>query len=101
MSILTKVAKKTEIPTGTGKVVEVAGKTVAVFNCEGMFYAIDNTCKHRGGPLGEGSLSGTTVTCPWHGWEYDVSSGECTMDRSITVQKFDVTVDGDDLLIAI
>ena len=101
MAVLTKVAKTSEIPVGSGKVVEVGGKTVAVFNCEGTFYAIDNTCKHRGGPLGDGSLSGTTVTCPWHGWEYNVTSGECTADRSITVQKFDVKVEGDDILISV
>ena len=101
MPTLTKVAKKADIPTGTGKVVAAGGKTVAVFNCEGTFYAIDNTCKHRGGPLGEGSLSGTTVTCPWHGWEYDVKSGACQLDASITVQTFDVTVDGDDILVSL
>ncbi len=101
MAVLTKVAKKSEIPPGTGKAIEVGGKTIAVFNCEGTFYAVDNTCKHRGGPLGEGSLAGTTVTCPWHGWEYDVTSGECATDSSITVQKFDVKVEGDDLLVSI
>ena len=101
MAVLTKVAKKSDIPPGTGKVIEVGGKTVAVFNCEGNFYAIDNTCKHRGGPLGEGSLSGTTVTCPWHGWEYDVTSGACQMDPAITVQKFDVKVEGDDILVSV
>ena len=101
MAVLTKVAKTSEIPVGSGKVVEVGGKTVAIFNCEGAFYAIDNTCKHRGGPLGEGSLSNTTVTCPWHGWEYDVTTGECAMDRSIKVQKFDVKVEGDDILVSV
>ncbi len=98
---MTKVAQKSEILPGTGKVVEVGGKTIAVFNCEGTFYAVDNTCKHRGGPLGEGSLSGTTVTCPWHGWEYNVISGECHMDSSIKVQKFDVKVEGDDILVSV
>ena len=101
MPTLTKVAKKTDIPPGTGKVIEAGGKTIAVFNCEGTFYAIDNTCKHRGGPLGEGTLSGTTVTCPWHGWEYDVSLGACTMDASIKVQQFDVKVEGDDILLSV
>lgn len=97
----TRVASTAEIPSGSGKVVEVGGKTLAVFNCDGTFYAIDNTCLHRGGPLGEGSLSGTTVTCPWHGWEYDVRSGACTMDESVKVQRFDVTVEGDDILVAL
>ena len=101
MPTLTKVAKASEIPPGTGKVIETGGKTFALFNCEGTFYAIDNTCKHRGGPLGEGSLAGTTVTCPWHGWEYDVSTGECQMDSSIKVQKFDVKVDGDDIFVSV
>jgi NAD(P)H-dependent nitrite reductase small subunit len=101
MAVLTKVAKAAEIPPGTGKVIEAGGKTLAVFNCEGAFYAIDNTCKHRGGPLGEGMLSGTTVTCPWHGWDYDVTTGACAMDDSIKVQKFDVKVEGDDILVAV
>ena len=101
MAVPTRVAKTSDIPAGTGKVVEVGGKTVALFNCEGTFYVIDNACKHRGGPLGDGSLSDTTVTCPWHGWEYDVKTGECMMDRSITVQKFDVKVEGDDILISL
>ena len=101
MAVLTKVAKTADIPAGTGKAVEVGGKMIAVFNCDGTFYAVDNVCKHRGGPLGEGSLAGTTVTCPWHGWQYDVTSGACQMDPSIAVQQFDVKVEGDDLLISV
>ena len=101
MAVLTKVAKRSEIPAGTGKVVDVEGKAIAVFNCDGTFYAIENTCKHRGGPLGEGMLSGTSVTCPWHGWEYDVTSGVCSMDASIKNQTFAVKVDGDDVLISL
>ena len=101
MGQFTKVATKSEISTGSGKAVEINGKTIAVFNCDGTFYAIENTCKHRGGPLGEGSLAGTTVTCPWHGWEYDVSTGECQMDSSIKVQKFDVKVEGDDIFVSV
>ena len=97
----TKVAKTSDIPAGTGKVVEAGGRTIAVFNADGTFYAIDNTCAHRGGPLGEGTLSGKTVTCPWHGWEYDVASGACQMDASITVQRFDVKVEGDDIVVSI
>ncbi|MBI1992419.1 MAG: Rieske (2Fe-2S) protein [Candidatus Omnitrophica bacterium] len=101
MAVMTKVATKAEIPAGNGKVVEVGGKTIAVFNCDGTFYAVDNTCVHRGGPLGEGSLSGTTVTCPWHGWEYDVASGTCLTNPAAKIQRFDVKVDGDDVLISI
>ena len=101
MAQLTKVAAVADIPAGTGKAVEVGGKTIAVFNCDGTFYAIDNTCKHRGGPLAEGMVSGTSVSCPWHGWEYEITTGECTMDPSIRVQRFDVKVDGNDILISV
>ena len=101
MAEFVRVASASEIAPGTGKVVEVGGKTLAVFNAAGTFYATENACKHRGGPLGEGALNGTTVTCPWHGWEYDVRSGECQMDPSIKVQQFDVKVQGDDVLIAV
>ena len=101
MMTFTKVATKSDIPKGAGKAVEVGGKTIAIFNCDGTFYAIDNTCKHRGGPLGEGMLGGTSVTCPWHGWEYDVTTGACAMDASIKVQKYDVKVEGDDILVAV
>ena len=101
MASFTKVASASEIPTGTGKTVEVGDKSIAVFNCDGTFYAVDNTCKHQGGPLGEGDLSGTSVTCPWHGWEYDVTTGACSMDASISVQKFNVKVEGQDVLVSL
>ena len=101
MAQLTKVASRSDIPPGSGKVVQAGGKTIAIFNCDGQFYAVDNACKHRGGPLGEGTVSGTSVTCPWHGWEYDVTTGACQMDASITVQAFPVTVQGDDVLVSV
>ncbi len=101
MASFTKVASTSDIPAGTGKTVEVGGKSIAVFNCDGTFYAVDNTCKHQGGPLGEGNLFGTSVACPWHGWEYDVTTGACAMDSSISVQKFSVKVEGEDVLVSV
>ena len=101
MGQVTKVAKAAEIPVGSSKVVEAGGKTIAVFNCEGRFYAIENTCKHRGGPLGEGRVAGKTVSCPWHGWEYDVTSGECTADPAIKLQTFAVSIEGDELVVCV
>lgn len=70
-----KVVTAVEIAPGTGKVVQAAGKILAVFNIEGKFYAIDNACTHVGGPLGRGKLGGTIVTCPLHGSRFDVTSG--------------------------
>ena len=101
MAEFTRVAKTSEIPAGGGKVVEAGGKTLAIFHCGGTWYATDNTCVHRGGPLGEGSLSGTTVTCPWHGWEYDVTTGVSIANPSAKVQTFDVKVEGEDIFVSV
>ena len=76
MSDYITVASVSEIPPGTGRTVEVAGVWIAVFNLNGTFYAIDNTCPHAGGPLGEGKVCGNDVECPWHGWKFNIVSGE-------------------------
>jgi nitrite reductase (NADH) small subunit len=98
MAKLTRLADATEIPPGQGKVVEAEGKTLAVFNCDGVFYAIDNTCAHRGGPLGEGDLDGTIVTCPWHGWQWDVTTGANAMNAAVKVGCYPVKVEGGSVL---
>ena len=75
MAEFIKVAITTEIAPGESKAVEAGGKTIALFNIDGIFYAIDNTCTHRGGPLSEGMIVGTEVTCPWHGAVFDITTG--------------------------
>ena len=95
----TRIASLADIPEGTGKTVELAGKKIALFNVGGKFYAIDNDCKHRGGPLGEGTLDGATVTCPWHGWEYDVTTGTSLDDANIKMGCYAVKLEGDDILL--
>jgi nitrite reductase (NADH) small subunit len=79
-----RVAGVNEVPPGKGVVAKVGGKEIAVFNVEGAFFAIDNTCTHRGGPLGEGVLRGTTVNCPWHGSGFDVTSGQAVAPPAST-----------------
>lgn len=101
MANFVRVAQVGDVPPGTGKCIEANGKQIAVFNVGGTFHAIDNTCLHRGGPLGEGELDGTTVTCPWHGWEYDVTSGKNIMDETVCVDRFEVKVEGDAVLVAV
>jgi nitrite reductase (NADH) small subunit/3-phenylpropionate/trans-cinnamate dioxygenase ferredoxin subunit len=71
----TKAATVQEIPAAKGKQVNVDGKMIALFNANGSFYAIDDTCPHRGGPLSEGELQGTEVVCPWHNACFDVTTG--------------------------
>ena len=76
MAGFVKIAKSDEIQSGQGKMIEVDGKKIALFNVDGAFHAIDDTCAHRGGPLSEGDLDGNQVTCPWHGGVFDVTTGE-------------------------
>ena len=95
----TKVAKVSEIQQGAGIVVEANNQQIALFNVEGSFYAIDNICHHQGGPLGEGYLEGAVVTCPWHAWTYNVKNGECESVPGIKQKRFDVKVEGDDILV--
>ncbi len=101
MADFVKAAKTEDLGPSSAKVIEVAGKTLALCNVDGKFYAMDNTCLHRGGPIGEGSIDGTTVTCPWHGWQYDITTGQATMNPSAKLTCYETKVEGDDVLVSI
>ena len=102
MANFVKAASVGDVPPGTGKCVEVNGKEIALFNLDGAFHAIDNTCLHRGGPLGEGEVDGTLVTCPWHGWQYDILTGKnIGDDTGAGVARYDVKVEGDAVLVGV
>ena len=101
MAELVKIADKNDFKEGQGKIIQVKGKTIALFLHEGNFYAIDNTCKHMGGPLGEGELEDGNVVCPWHGWKYNIKTGVNALIPSIKVNTYDVKVDGNDVKIEI
>ena len=96
-----KVASKNEIQSGRGKVVDLNGKEIAVLNDNGKFFAIENTCAHMGGPLGEGNCSKETVTCPWHGWTYNLKTGKNTFNEEIKLNVYEVKIDKNDILIKI
>ena len=74
------VAKIEELPPGTCKSVEAQGILIALCNVGGTVYALDNTCPHAGGPIGEGTIIGDVITCPWHGWRFNVRTGERPTD---------------------
>jgi len=101
MAEFVKVARLSELTPGSAKVVEVMGKSIALFNVGGKIYATDNTCLHQGGPLGEGELMGEVVVCPWHQWEYNVRTGENVDDNSLKIATFPVQVDGSDIKVAV
>jgi len=71
------VAQIADLEPGTCRSVELQDVSLALFNIEGKIYALDNTCPHAGGPLGEGTVEGTQVACPWHGWKFDIPTGTC------------------------
>lgn len=95
-----EVAKVTDIKSGEGKALEVNGVALALFNVNGTFHALANTCPHRGGPLGEGQLDGSTITCPWHGWQFDVTTGDNAFGAG-GVKKYTVKVEGDKVLVEV
>ena len=100
MSTFSKACAVSDVAPGAAKLVAVDGKEIALFNVDGTFYALDNECPHRGGPLGEGDLEGCIVTCPWHAWQYDVRTGESITD-DLKVARYDVKVEGGDVLVAV
>lgn len=102
MSTAVKVATTSELPPGSSKLVEANGQPVALFNVDGDYFAIDDACPHADGPLNEGELDGNIVTCPWHGAQFDVTTGKvlCAPARS-DVKSYPVTVDGDDVLVEV
>ena len=72
-----KVAKTSDLADGAAQELTIEGQSIALFKISGKFYAIANHCMHRGGPLATGYIEGSKVTCPWHGWEFDVKTGDC------------------------
>ena len=88
-----RVAAADELVTGEGRVVEVEGRELALFNVDGVYHCIENACPHRGGPLGEGDLEGRVVSCPWHAWRWDVTTGANTNNPAVRVAAYPVTVE--------
>ena len=88
-----------ELPPGAIREFQVGGKAVAVANVEGKFFAINNECLHRGGPLGEGELDRQVVTCPWHGWEFDVTNGQLLTNAAVKTTCYPVEIRGGDVFV--
>ena len=104
------VGKKREFPPGTRRIVEVRGRSIGVFNVDGAYYALRNTCPHQGGPLCQGTLTGTMIPsepgnyvygmknrvlrCPWHCWEFDITTGKMIfVPDPLRVKTYDVGIE--------
>lgn len=86
------VAREEEIPDGERKIVQVDDLTIGVFHHRGQWVALRNSCLHRGGPVATGALEGDTLTCPWHGYQYNLPDGRLLMDASACLESFPVEV---------
>jgi nitrite reductase (NADH) small subunit len=87
------VARVENVAPGTARVVQAGDRRLALFNVDGTFYATQSECLHLRGPLGDGELEGFVVTCPWHGWQYDVRTGENEFDRALVLETFATVVE--------
>jgi nitrite reductase/ring-hydroxylating ferredoxin subunit len=94
-----RIAAVSEIPPGTGREFVAGGRIIALFHLEDGFHALDGICPHAGGPLGQGELHGNIVTCPWHGWQFDVVTGRHCLNARLCQTSFPVTVDGTDVFV--
>jgi nitrite reductase (NADH) small subunit len=94
-----EVLKTTDLPVGRIRAVTVDGRTIALYHTASGFFATDNTCPHRGGPLAEGDLIGDEITCPWHLWGFDVATGLCAGNREIAVATHEVRVEDDRVMV--
>jgi nitrite reductase/ring-hydroxylating ferredoxin subunit len=101
VSAFVPVARAADVPPGTGTTVMVGARAVALFNLDGEFHALDGVCLHRGGPVGEGDVDDGVVTCPWHGWQYEVATGRNVLDRSIGLAKHDARVEEGTVFVAL
>lgn len=96
-----KMATLAELPPGSSKEVEHEGRIYALFNVDGIISAIDGICPHQGGPLADGVVEGTMVTCPWHGWQFDVRTGKTPLGSRLKQAVYEVRIQGQDVLVAV
>ena len=93
------VCAPAELPPGQARLLEDGGRRVAVFNVGGEFHAIDDLCPHRQGPLSEGWMEGFLVACPWHGWQFDVTTGRHRVSATVRQPVHEVEERGGDVYV--
>lgn len=93
MSQWVRVLETADCPPGEARECVAGDRIVAVFNVDGEFYALDGICPHQGGPLGKGFLQGCIITCPWHGFQFDVRTGQHQTSASLVHPSFPVKME--------
>lgn len=94
-----KIATTTELGNGRAKAYQVNDKTIALFNVEGTYYAIDDACPHRGASLAESIAKNGKVYCNWHLFDFDLKTGECGAIPNFPVQTYELKIEGEDIFV--
>ena len=90
-----------DLPVGESTEVVAEGSLFALFNVDGTFYVLDGICPHAGGPLAKGTLQGRVVTCPWHGWQFDVTTGQHQINATLKHDSLPVKIEADAVFVAV
>ncbi|MGZ4811103.1 MAG: Rieske (2Fe-2S) protein [Thermoanaerobaculia bacterium] len=93
------VASVNDLPMGRARSYLVGERKIALYHTSSGFFASENTCPHRGGPLGEGDLIGDEIVCPWHLWGFDVPTGLCSGNPEISILTHEVRLLDDRILV--
>ncbi|MBU0983082.1 MAG: Rieske (2Fe-2S) protein [candidate division Zixibacteria bacterium] len=93
------MGKVTDLPPGRSLEKRIMARRIAVFNDGGRLYGIESDCKHMRASLANGDVADGVVTCRWHGWKYDLETGECLTNDGFRLKRYDVTVIGDDIIL--
>ncbi len=96
-----RIGSLAAVEAGESVLTEAGGQDVALFMCRGRVIATNGQCPHAEGPLHEGDVDGAILTCPWHGWTFDLESGQCQEDDSIILERYPVRIDGDDVFVSL
>ena len=91
------IGKLADFPLGEARELVIGCHVIAVFHTSEGIFALDGMCAHQGGPLAKGAVSNCVLTCPWHGWQYDLKTGQHLTAKSVRVQSFPVEVNGDEI----
>lgn len=96
-----QMATLDELADGQAKEVEHDGRVYALFNIRGVISVVDGICPHQGGPIADGPVSGNCVTCPWHGWQFDVTTGVTPVSKKMKLPVFEVRIEDNVVLVAV
>lgn len=96
-----RVAGVGDIPEGAGEEFVARDRIVAVYRVGETYQALDGVCPHAGGPLAKGCLNGTIVTCPWHGWQFDVTTGRHCLNANLNQPRFPVKIEDEGVWVEI